>query len=246
MCLFRFYYASFFFVYFANFFCRIIKLEHDRSFIYFIFLEKNQQRTMKGSSLFTIFTNRNKKNQSKQSRVVYHIYMPPAIQVPDFAPVDLSSGPVLFATYSPNDSNAHHDVTQLVRQLQLSRSDLSNLQGGIHLYIGDPWPGRAKTFRCWFANRPCQSTTIASGEENNVSNNSSFGSPGTIIGFRPNQQVVAASFVGDGENYRDVSEEIRSLIAEGVTSIEASKLRRLLEGTSSPSSEPKRLKIWYA
>lgn len=169
--------------------------------------------------------------------------MPPHLQVADFAPVDLSTGPVLFATYTPIDQCIPHDVTQLVRQLQINhRGDLSNLLGGIHNFIGDPFPNRSKIFKVYFANRPDQTFSIPSGDNNN--NNSSTAMATTTISLKPHDMIIAACYVGDGENYFDVVDKIRALQMDGVyQNIETSRLRKIL---GDVSDERKTLKIWYA
>ena len=130
-----------------------------------------------------------KKNIPKKLFYLFSKNMPPTLKVADFMPVDLSTGPVLFATYSPSISTQQHDVTQKVRHLQMtkSRSEIANLQGGIHCHIGDPFPNISKCFRVWFANKPDQTFIIDT-------QSSSHALMQQKVFISPAMQIVAASY----------------------------------------------------
>ena len=161
--------------------------------------------------------------------------MPPAIQVVDFQSVDLSLGPVLFATYSPTNwpkGTPPHDVTQLVRQVQMTRSDLM-IHGGIHTVIGDPFPNIAKSCKIYLANRESISFAICAGDQPQ------------FVSLDPTLELIAASYVneGDDKTYNDVFDKIRALQMEGRNTMDTVSLRRIL---GDDSMKNKKLKIWYA
>lgn len=156
--------------------------------------------------------------------------------VPDFSPVDLSVGPVLFATYSPATASPNqpsYDVTQQVRNLQL----LGQLHfNGIHTKIGDPFPGVPKTLKLWFVNEP----------DLRITDNQDF----PLLPFK---QVICVSYapIASGESniepFNDVTQVFLSTIKD--TPSDSEGIWRGGPARYLPDPFPgqaKVMKIWYA
>ena len=186
--------------------------------------------------------------------------MPPTLKVADFMPVDLSTGPVLFATYSPSISTQQHDVTQKVRHLQMtkSRSEIANLQGGIHCHIGDPFPNISKCFRVWFANKPDQTFIIDTQSPSHALMQQK-------VFISPAMQIVAASYSAacnneQEEKYVDAVDTLKRLVMTqqqqpafqgGIPTIvlDSACTKNLVDdhqGDESDRVNVKKLKIWFA
>ncbi len=155
--------------------------------------------------------------------------MPPAFECGDFQPVDLKRGPVLFATYGPANQIPPNDVTQQLRQIQMTRcSDNLQIAGGIHTRIGDPAPGVPKLLKIWFLNAPCEQYVDFQ-----------------QVDFR-GRQVLFASYCPvdfQGNGIKDVTAKIKDLQSREIQQVTGGI--HTVIGDDWPGV-PKLFKVWYA